>query len=100
MKSVCDRESCGYVGELPVLTQKPRSKRMLEACVVTTVVHLGCGLVGIIFPLIFLVYPISIPVVFFASMAKEKPKCPACQRGELIAVTTPRGQALMERHNQ
>ena len=53
-----------------------------------------------LFPLFWLTFPITMPLVFFMSKRRMDNKCPACTRGMMVALTTPRGRALKARRNQ
>ena len=91
---ICTRDACRYVGEVTMPEQKSRNRRMLEAAGVTVLIHAGIALPALFFPLIFLIYPFSMLVVFLAGMNKEKPECPACEKRDLVPVDSERGRAL------
>ena len=83
-QAICDREQCGYLGPTPAPPNL--LGRVLASAGVAVFFHLGC------FPLILL-SPITFPVMILVAMGRMANRCPACKRGKLFPVDSPRGQA-------
>ena len=79
---ICDREQCRYLGG------PPKGGRWLSALALVLLVHL--------FPLFRLMFPITMPL----TKQRMDNQCPACRRGMIVTLTTPRGRALEARRNR
>ena len=87
---ICDREQCRYMGSLE---QQSLVLRIMASLIVTLFFHLAC------FPLL-LMSPLTVPVMFITTFIRFQRPCPACKRGRLEPVSSPRGGALKARLDQ
>ena len=87
---ICDREQCRYSG-LPQDLGKGITIWGNAAIVVS--VHL-------LFPLFWLTFPVTMPVMFIYCKRRWEQRCPACRRGYMEPVGSPRGQSLQARFEQ
>ena len=53
-----------------------------------------------LFPLFWLTFPITMPLALFMAKRRMDNERPACTRGMMVVLTTPRGRALKARLNQ
>ena len=87
---ICDREQCQYVGQPQDLG---KGVTIWGNAAIVVSVH-------IFFPLFWLTFPVTIPVMFIYFKRRWEQRCPACRRGYMEAVDSPRGQALHARFKQ
>ena len=83
---ICDREQCRYLGG------PPEGEHWQDALTMVLMIHL--------FPLFWLTFPITMPLALFMAKRRMDNERPACTRGMMVALTTPRGRALKARLNQ
>ena len=89
-EGICNREQCRYVGPLPASNLL---LRIIGSMGITLFWHFGC------FPFLLL-FPVTFPVMLVIMVVKTKWPCPACRRGRMEPLSTPRGQVLKARLEQ
>ena len=90
-RGICDRRDCSYIGPMP--SQSEVAARMFLAGLTAALVHVGC-------PLLILTAPVTFPIALVWAYKRAKVHCPACERGEMVALSERRGQRLRERAEQ